>query len=167
MILTDILIDGFWGAIAAIGFGAISDPPTRAFKFIAILGALGHASRYFLMNFFAFDISSASFIAGLIIGFSSLWLGAKIYCPTTVLYIPALLPMIPGKFAYNTVFSLIMYLQNMQNAELKTHYKDMIFDNGIITFTVIFLLAIGATIPMFVFNKKAYSLTRRKLSSEN
>ena len=35
MIALDILTDGFFAAIAGIGFGAISDPPLRAFKMIA------------------------------------------------------------------------------------------------------------------------------------
>ena len=39
MIALDILSDGFFAAIAGIGFGAISDPPLRAFKMIAILAA--------------------------------------------------------------------------------------------------------------------------------
>ena len=43
MVALDILSDGFFAAIAGIGFGAISDPPLRAFKMIAILAALGHA----------------------------------------------------------------------------------------------------------------------------
>ena len=45
MVALDILSDGFFAAIAGIGFGAISDPPLRAFKMIAILAALGHACR--------------------------------------------------------------------------------------------------------------------------
>ena len=40
MVALDILSDGFFAAIAGIGFGAISDPPLRAFKMIAILAAL-------------------------------------------------------------------------------------------------------------------------------
>lgn len=31
MITADILLDGLFAAIAAIGFGAVSDPPMRAF----------------------------------------------------------------------------------------------------------------------------------------
>jgi len=34
MILVDILTDGIFAAVAAIGFGAISDPPLRAFPSI-------------------------------------------------------------------------------------------------------------------------------------
>ena len=50
MVALDILSDGFFAAIAGIGFGAISDPPLRAFKMIAILAALGHACRFCLMT---------------------------------------------------------------------------------------------------------------------
>ena len=120
MVALDILSDGFFAAIAGIGFGAISDPPLRAFKMIAILAALGHACR----------------------------------CPMTVLYIPALLPMIPGKFAYNMVFSLIMCLQTANKPELHDKYikmQEMFFSNTLVASTVIFMLAVGATFPMFLF----------------
>lgn len=39
MIVLDILLDGLFAAIAGIGFGAISDPPMRAFPYIALLAA--------------------------------------------------------------------------------------------------------------------------------
>ena len=75
MIALDILTDGFFAAIAGIGFGAISDPPLRAFKMIAILAALGHACRFCLMTYLGVDIATGSLFAGLVIGFGSLWLG--------------------------------------------------------------------------------------------
>ena len=43
MIAVDILLDGLFAAVAAIGFGAISDPPMRAFPRIALLAAAGIA----------------------------------------------------------------------------------------------------------------------------
>ena len=79
MIALDILTDGFFAAVAGIGFGAISDPPLRAFKMIAILAALGHACRFCLMNYLGMDIATGSLFAGLVIGFGSLWLGKKKY----------------------------------------------------------------------------------------
>lgn len=162
MIFLDILSDGFFAAIAGIGFGAISDPPLRAFKMIAILAAAGHACRFCLMTLLGVDIATASLFAGLVIGFGSLWLGKKVYCPMTVLYIPALLPMIPGKFAYNMVFSLIMCLQTMNDPDQLDTYMKMFFSNGMVTCTVIFMLAVGATFPMFLFPRKAFSLTRHE-----
>ena len=162
MIIWDILSDGLFAAIAGIGFGAISDPPLKAFPYIALLAAAGHACRFCMMTFFGMDIATASLLGALIIGFGSLWLGGKIYCPMTVLYIPALLPMIPGRFAYNMVFSLIMFLQTMDNPVEKAKYIDMFLSNGIVTCTVIFMLTVGATLPIFMCPGKAFSLTRRK-----
>ena len=68
MVALDILSDGFFAAIAGIGFGAISDPPLRAFKMIAILAALGHACRFCLMTYLGVDIATASLFGGLVIG---------------------------------------------------------------------------------------------------
>ncbi|WP_055096561.1 MULTISPECIES: threonine/serine exporter family protein [Bacteroidales] len=163
MIAIDILSDAFFAALAGIGFGAISDPPMRAFPSIAILAAIGHACRYCLMTFLGFDIATASLFGAVIIGFGSLWLGGKIYCPMTVLYIPALLPMIPGKFAYNMVFSLLMFLQTMDTPAERAKYMEMFFSNGIVTSSVIFMLAVGATLPIFLLPHKAFSLTRHNV----
>lgn len=160
MIVWDILLDGLFAAIAGVGFGAISDPPMRAFRFIALLAAVGHACRYCLMTFAGIDISTGSLAGALLIGFGSIWLGKYVRCPMTVLYIPALLPMIPGKFAYNMVFSQIMFLQNIDNPLERTRYMEMFFSNSMVTCTVVFLLAAGATLPMFLFPRRASSLTR-------
>ena len=146
MVALDILSDGFFAAVAGIGFGAISDPPLRAFKMIAILAALGHACRFCLMTYLGVDIATASLFAGLVIGFGSLWLGKRVYCPMTVLYIP--------------VFSLIMCLQNMNDPEQLDKFMGMFFSNSLIASTVIFMLAVGATFPMFLFPHRAFSLTR-------
>lgn len=160
MIVFDILIDGFFAAIAGIGFGAISAPPRRAFKMIALLAAVGHACRFCLMTYAGVDIATASLFAALVIGFGSLWLGKPVYCPMTVLYIPALLPMIPGKYAYNMVFSLIMCLQTVGDPVEFKSYMTMFFSNSLIATTVVFMLAVGATFPMFIFPGRAFSLTR-------
>lgn len=162
MIVLDVILDGVFAAIASIGFGAISDPPLRAFRFIAVLAAFGHALRYCLMTFAGVDISTGSLCGALLIGFGSLWLGKKCYCPMTVLYIPALLPMIPGKFAYNMIFSQLMFLRNMDQVIERKKYMEMFFTNSMVTWTVIFMLAVGATLPLFLFPKQASSLTRRK-----
>ena len=128
-----IVIDGLFAAIAAIGFGAISNPPRRAFLSIAIAAAIGHALRFSL-----------------------------IYCPMTVVYIPALLPMIPGMYAYKTVFALLLFSRNLSDSDMVQRYMQEFFVNGIITCGVIFMLAVGATLPFILFPSKPYSLTRRK-----
>ena len=162
MIAADILLDGLFAAIAAIGFGAVSDPPMRAFPRIALLAAMGHALRFCLMHYFSVDIATASLFASISIGFGSLWLGRGIRCPMTALYIPALLPMVPGIYAYKTVFSLIMFLQSLNDPGEGLQYMQQFFLNATVSLSVIALLAAGATLPIFVFNHQAFSLTRRR-----
>ena len=162
MIAVDILLDGLFAAVAAIGFGAISDPPVRAFPCIALLAAVGHALRFCLMSYAGIDIATASLCAAVVIGFGSLWLGRGIRCPMTVLYIPALLPMVPGIYAYKTVFALIMFLQSLNDPGQGLEYMQQFFLNATVSFSVIILLAAGATLPIFIFNRRAFSLTRRR-----
>ena len=148
MIAADILLDGLFAAIAAIGFGAVSDPPMRAFPRIALLAAMGHALRFCLMHYFSVDIATASLFASISIGFGSLWLGRGIRCPMTALYIP--------------VFSLIMFLQSLNDPGEGLQYMQQFFLNATVSLSVIALLAAGATLPIFVFNHQAFSLTRRR-----
>ena len=160
MIILDIISDGLFAAVAAMGFGSISGPPLRAFPYIAILAAAGHASRYCLMTFLGIDIVSASLVAAFIIGCGSVPFGKKVFCPMTVLYIPALLPMVPGTYAYKTVFSLIMFFQEISSPTKGNEYlQEMIF-NGAVSFSVLFMLAVGATVPVFLLMERANSMTR-------
>ena len=133
---------------------------------IALLAAVGHALRFCLMSYAGIDIATASLCAAVVIGFGSLWLGRGIRCPMTVLYIPALLPMVPGIYAYKTVFALIMFLQSLNNPGQGLEYMQQFFLNATVSFSVIILLAAGATLPIFIFNRRAFSLTRRRRSRE-
>lgn len=163
MIALEILSDALFAAVAAIGFGAISDPPMRAFPRIALMAAVGHSLRFCLMNYAQMDIATASLCAAIVIGMGSLWLGRGARCPMTVLYIPALLPMIPGIYAYKTVFSLIMFMQSLNDPGEGMQYMQQFFLNATVSFSVVIMLAAGATLPIFVFNRRAYMLTRRKI----
>ena len=98
-----------------------------------------NALRFCLM-YTGVDIASASLCASVAIGIGSLLLGGRIHCPMTVLFIPALLPMIPGMYAYKTVFSMIMFMQNLDDPSA-AGYLAAIVRNGFVTFSVIFMLA--------------------------
>ena len=159
-ILGSVIADAIGAAIAAIGFAVISNPPRRAILYAALLAAIGHSIRFVLLNYAGLDLATASFIAAFSIGMLSLLAGYHIFCPATVLYIPALLPMIPGMYAYRTVFSLIRFLQSSGNDNEAIHYLLEIFKNGITTASVLFGLGVGATIPIFIFYKRALSMAR-------
>ena len=73
-----------------------------------------------------------------------------------------MLPMVPGIYAYKTVFALIMFLQSLNDPGQGLEYMQQFFLNATVSFSVIILLAAGATLPIFIFNRRAFSLTRRR-----
>lgn len=161
--ITDILLDGLFAAFAGMGFGIISNPDRNTLPYIAILAAIGHAFRFVLINHTHTDIATASFCGALVIGLASMAFGRLKHTPTTCLYIPALLPMIPGMYAYKTVFALILFLQNL-NTEASVQLMHQILSNLTVTVIVVAALAVGATTPTFIFKKLVYSMTRENKS---
>lgn len=158
-----ILADAFFAGMAAVGFAAVSVPPRRAFPPIIILAGIGHAIRWLLMNYLGVDIVGASLIAAVTIGFGSYVFGRWwIHCPMTVLYIPALLPMIPGMYAYNAVLSLVRFVIHHKDPILSVKYMQDYLTNFTIALTVLFVLGVGSILPVFLLHKSSYTLSRRK-----
>lgn len=159
--LTEILSDGLFAAIAAIGFAIISNPPRKTLVVSALLAAIGHSIRYFLMkaDCTGMSITIASFFAALIIGSLSIPFAKKLRVPAEVFAFPSLLPMIPGMFAYRTIQSLAKILEHSEDG-VSSHYINLFFYNGITAVFILFCLVIGVSIPIFIFRKQAFSSTR-------
>lgn len=160
-IAVKILLDALMAGVAAIGFGAVSQPSRHSLPYIALLAAAGHSLRYVLMTYAAMNIVSASAFGAVVIGFMSLWAGRRSHTPLSCLFIPALLPMVPGMYAYRAVFSLIMFIQLPEGAE-QSHYLHMFMSNLFTSIMVISVLAGGASLPKFLFSRKAYTMTRHR-----
>lgn len=159
-VIQETIIRAVCAALAAVGFGAVSNPSYKSFGGIAGLAAVGYAVRYLSMTVIGIDIATSTLLASLVIGFGSLWVGSVLRCPMTTLYIPALLPMVPGMFAYKAVFSIILFMQNYTCAETAAQYLNSFFLNTIITISVMACMTVGASLPMFIFTRKAKQLTR-------
>ena len=155
-----ILLDGVLAAVAAIGFSVISDPSKRTIPFCALLAAFGHITRYCLMNLAHWDIMTASFAGSVVIGTACIAFAYWAHTPTTTLYIPALLPMIPGMYAYRTIFALMQFMRFSRDQEQAIHYMLDFFSNGVTTFSVVFAMAVGASLPTTCLRKWCFSMTR-------
>lgn len=160
-IILDSLNAAVYGGIAAMGFALISDPPKRLILFTAILAAVGVGGRYFLINYYEISISIATFAAAAAIGFLGIYMAHKLRCSMEVVSFPALLPMIPGLYAYETILSAVHYGKAVTVSE-KQEIIVSIFDNGISTLSIITALAVGVTIPLLIFYEKSFTSTRKK-----
>ena len=161
MMLVEILEDVFFAALAAIGFAIISNPPRQSLLVSALLAAIGHGIRFFLMHssFFLWNICPASFIASLSVGFLSILFARYIRVPAEVFAFPSLLPMIPGMYAYRIVQSLLEFMRCSDESRA-IHYIYLFFFNGMTTLLVLIGLVLGAALPIFIFKKVSFSVTR-------
>jgi len=154
-----VLIDGLLAAIAAIGFAVISNPPRNAIFVSAILAALGHSLRFFLIKT-GLDISLSTFVAATFIGLLSMLFARIIRCPAEVFSFPSLLPMIPGMFAYRTILSLIRFMQSSDVIRAQGFMLDF-FHNGLTTLFILLALVVGVSLPILFFPKLSFSVTRK------
>lgn len=157
-----IIEDALFAAIAAIGFAAISKPPRRAYLYCAIVAAAGHSCRYILMNMWGleFNIITATLIASFLIGVLAVFLSPVAQMPAETCFFPALLPMVPGIYAYKTFGGLAKCLF-ASDQETFNHYFYLFTSNGLTCIAILFCMVIGATLPMFIFKKVSFSATRQ------
>ena len=70
--------------------------------------------------------------------------------------------MVPGIYAYKTVFALIMLMQHTAESDAARQYMAAFLLNATVTVSVVFMLAVGSTVPILLFRRRAFSLTRRR-----
>lgn len=159
--------DALFSAIAAIGFASISNPPRQAYVFCALIAAIGHTTRFILMECIIphIHIVPATAIASLIIGIMAVLISPRTRVPAETYLYPALLPMIPGIYAYRAFGGLMMCLYHDSEYAF-THYFYLFAGNAITCFAILLGMAVGATIPMFLMKKISFQATRHSNISQ-
>ena len=156
-----ILQDALFAAIAAIGFAAISRPPKRAYAYCALIAAVGHSLRFVLMNgqCVGMNIMAATLIASFVVGTLAVFLSPVARTPAETCLFPALLPMIPGIYAYRAFGGLAMCVLN-ERQEQFDYYFYLFAHNSLTCGCILLGMVIGATIPIFIFKKVSFQATR-------
>lgn len=159
--LIQILQDAFFAAIAAIGFAAISRPPRQTFVYCALLAAIGHSLRFVIMhhNILSIHIIPASFVAAFIVGILAVFLSPIARTPAETCLFPALLPMVPGIYAYKSFGALAKCLFGTSEQSFE-HSFYLFASNGMTCFFILMGMVTGATIPIFMFKKISFRATR-------
>lgn len=150
--------DAFFAAIAAVGFAIISNPPRKTILISALLAAVGHAFRFYLIHGPGMGIALSSLLAAFVIGLLSMFAARFVHCPAEVFSFPSLLPMIPGMYAYKTILALMQFMNASEGMEAGLVVE--IFKNGLTTLFVMTALVVGVSLPLFMFPRLAYTMTR-------
>lgn len=154
-----ILSKAVFASITALGFGLISNPPRRAIPAVLLTAFLGYLTRAAMIDVAGLHIFITCFTSALVMGCCGLLFGRLTRTPATVIYIPALLPMIPGMYAYKAIFAIMSYMSHIEFAD-KAIYIDQFVTNTVYVVGILLSLAIGSIMPMFIFTRTANSLTR-------
>ena len=153
MSLIACLGDGIFAAVAAVGFAAISRPTKRIAVTAAVLAAAGHMSRFLLLQS-GMGIASASLLAALVISLGSMPVARRCHIPAEMFVFPALLPMIPGMFAYKAILATLQFLNAAGTPQGQELLVAIVY-NGLTAFFIMSALAIGASLPLLVFHRES------------
>lgn len=151
--ITEILIKSFWSGIAAIGFAILFNVPRRTLYLIGLLGVMSGLIKFGSMELHV-NIVFASFWAATAVGFVSIQTAHLKKSPPLIFSIPAVIPMVPGFFAYKFMLGLIA-LTSMENAD--TYLKILVetVNSGAKMMFVLIALGTGVAIPMLLTRKES------------
>jgi uncharacterized membrane protein YjjB (DUF3815 family) len=141
-----------WFGFAAIGFGILFNVPTRTLLPIYLLAAVGGLTKVILVHFGA-GVIIASLAGASLIGILSTVTAHNKHAPPLVFSIPAVIPMVPGIFAYKMMLGFIKLTGNTSASD----YSQILFDtvnNGLKALFILMTLAVGVSIP-FLLTRKA------------
>lgn len=153
--------DALLACITGIGFTNAANAPTRTIIYCGFLGGIGHALRYsFLTIDPNFSIVLATLISSAAVGFLAVLFAQLKKVPIEVIAFPALIPMIPGVYAYKAIVSIFMFLNAEENSPDQVRYLTEFFSHFFLATFVVLALAVGISIVLLIFSEKAFSMTR-------
>lgn len=153
MEILSMLEKGFWAGVAAIGFAVLFNVPVRTLFAIWLLGAIGGFAKYLSIGF-EINIILASLIGASLIGVLSISIAHKVHSPPMIFSIPAVIPMVPGIFAYRMMLGLIEIATHVGEAGMENVLVDTV-QNGLKVLFILLSLAVGVAVPMLITRKES------------
>jgi uncharacterized membrane protein YjjB (DUF3815 family) len=142
-----LLNDAFFSAIPAVGFAMVFNVPKRYLKYCALAGAIGHSSRTILLQF-SMPIEWATFVAAAIVGLVTIQFAKQHLAPPLMYAVAAIIPMVPGSYAFNTVIALI---QLTAQSQISPELSAQVIVNGLKTVFILGALAVGLALPSLLY----------------
>lgn len=156
-----LLEKGLWAGFAALGFAILFNVPPRTLFAIWLIGALGGLAKFSLLEL-DINIILASFVGASLIGVMSIPLSHKVHSPPLIFSIPAVIPMVPGAFAYRMMLDLINIAIKTSDVNMDSVLVD-VFQNGMKVAFILLSLAVGVAVPMLITRKDSAKRIRIKI----
>jgi len=161
MELLQLLENGFWSGLAALGFAILFNVPPRTLLAISLLGASGGIVKNLLTGIGS-DIILASFLGASLIGILSIPVAHKIHSPPLIFSIPAVIPMVPGVLFYRMMLGLMKIAVKGTDPGMDDVLVETI-QLGLKVLFILLALAVGVAVPMLITRKESAKRIRLKL----
>jgi len=144
-----LLDDMFFAAIPAVGFALIFNVPPRALIYCALLGAVGHGFRTLLLHF-TMPLVLSTFLASGLIGFIGVQIAQRYLAHPKVFTVAAIIPMIPGIYAYKAMIAIVQINYYGSSTELFHQMTDNFVKTGFLLGALVF----GLALPRLLFYRQ-------------
>ena len=149
-LLLMLVDDAVFAGIAAFGFALLFNVPRQALLACVLFAASAHAVRSLLLHLNV-PIEWASFIAATLLGLATVPWARRVLIPRPVVTVAAIIPMIPGVYAYKTMTGLMTLHHQGYSATL----QQQVVENGLLTIFILIGLSFGLAIaPVLVYRNK-------------
>lgn len=147
-----ILDHYIWFGSAAIGFAILFNVPPRTIVIIWLLGATGGLVKLIMLKLGLGPVL-ASFLGASTVGLLSVPAAHGKHSPPMVFSIAAVIPMVPGIFAYRMMIGFIKL-----TGEIGESYERILAETanaGMKTVFILMALAVGVALPNIITRKES------------
>lgn len=148
--LLNLLQDMALASIPAVGFAMVFNVPLRALPYCALLGAIGHGSRFVLMHFGG-NIEWSTFLASILVGCIGIQWSRWYLAHPKVFTVAAVIPMFPGIYAYTAMISAV----KLSHFGYTEPLMIMLVTNFLKAAFIVGALSIGLSLPgLWLYRKR-------------
>ncbi|PTA94657.1 hypothetical protein C9415_15225 [Kluyvera sp. Nf5] len=148
--LLNLIQDMLLAAIPAVGFAMVFNVPHRALPWCALLGAIGHGTRFAMVSW-GFNIEWSTFIASMLVGSIGIHWSRWYLAHPKVFTVAAVIPMFPGISAYTAMISAVKISHLGYNENLMI----LLLTNFLKASSIVGALSIGLSIPgLWIYRKR-------------
>lgn len=151
--LADIFIDFSLAFCVGYCWAILFGTPFKGLWMAGLLGGFGHCLRFIQLQM-GVDLIPATLVASVSIGLLGIYCSHKVHNPPVVFTMPACITMIPGLFAYRSMLGTIKLSESDILRKDPTILQE-IAHNGVLTFSLLFTLAVGISISALLFRGKS------------
>lgn len=145
-----LLQDGLTAAVPAVGFAMIFNVPRGALGYCALAGAIGHAFRFALHHHAGMPIEWATLLAAMVVSLIGVYWAQTWRAHPKVFTVAAMIPMIPGMYAFTALLALV----EIERRGFAPELWATAVDNGLKALFIVTALAVGLALPGLLFFRR-------------